>query len=120
MKSKKTLRIKYPEWHGGVNPNYIIGSNLLSIIAPQNEKDEEIEIKIDTNFSKKDKYEGIDYGESLLKELTEVYKILNEKSPSHIIIFGGDCSVSQAPFDYLKGKYGENLGIIWLDAHPDV
>ena len=120
MKSKKTLRIKYPEWHGGVNPNYIIGSNLLSIIAPQNEKDEEIEIKIDTNFSKKEKYEGIDYGESLLKELTEVYKILNEKSPSHIIIFGGDCSVSQAPFDYLKGKYGENLGIIWLDAHPDV
>ena len=56
MKSKKTLRIKYPEWHGGVNPNYIIGSNLLSIIAPQNEKDEEIEIKIDTNFSKKEKY----------------------------------------------------------------
>ena len=60
MKSKKTLRIKYPEWHGGVNPNYIIGSNLLSIIAPQNEKDEEIEIKIDTNFSKKDKFKGID------------------------------------------------------------
>lgn len=120
MKPKMTLRIKYPEWHGGVNPNYVLGSNLLSVIAPQNSKDEEVEIKIDTNFSKTDKFEGIDCGEALLNELNETYKILNEKSPSHIIIFGGDCSVSQAPFDYLKGKYGENLGIIWLDAHPDV
>ena len=36
--------------NGGVNQNYILGSNLLSIIAPQNSKDEELEIKIDTNF----------------------------------------------------------------------
>ncbi len=27
--------------------------------------------------------------------------------------------VSQAPFDYLHGLY-ENIGIIWIDAHPDV
>ena len=27
--------------------------------------------------------------------------------------------VSQAPFDYLHGKYND-LGIIWIDAHPDV
>ena len=120
MQSKKTLRIKYPEWHGGVNPNYVLGSNLLSIIAPPNPKDEEVEIKIDNNFSKTDKFEGIDCGEELLKELNQTYSVLKEKSPTHIIIFGGDCSVSQAPFDYLKGKYGENLGIIWFDAHPDV
>lgn len=120
MEVKKTLRIKYPQWHGGVNPNYILGSNLLSVIAPPNPKDEEVEIKIDTNFTKKEKYEGIDCGESLLNELNQAYTILKEKSPTHLIIFGGDCSVSQAPFDYLKGKYGENLGIIWFDAHPDV
>lgn len=27
--------------------------------------------------------------------------------------------VSLAPFDYLHGRY-PNLGIVWLDAHPDV
>lgn len=27
--------------------------------------------------------------------------------------------VSQAPFDYLHGRYA-NTGIIWVDAHPDV
>lgn len=32
---------------------------------------------------------------------------------------GGNCIVSQAPFDYLHGIY-ENAGIIWIDAHPDV
>ena len=74
MKPKMTLRIKYPEWHGGVNPNYVLGSNLLSVIAPQNSKDEEVEIKIDTNFSKTDKFEGIDCGEALLNELNQIYK----------------------------------------------
>ena len=120
MNPKKTLRIKYPQWHGGVNPNYILGSNLLSVIAPPNPKDEEVEIPIDSNFSKTEKLDGIECGESLLNELNHAYKILNEKSPTHVIVFGGDCSVSQAPFDYLKGKYGENIGIIWFDAHPDV
>jgi len=120
MNPKKTLRIKYPQWHGGVNPNYILGSNLLSVIAPPNPKDEEVEIPIESNFSKTEKMDGIECGESLLNELNHAYKILNEKSPTHIIVFGGDCSVSQAPFDYLKGKYGENIGIIWFDAHPDV
>ena len=120
MIPKKTLRIKYPQWHGGVNPNYVLGSNLLSVIAPPNPKDEEVEMPIDSNFSKTEKMDGIECGESLLNELNHAYKILNEKSPTHVIVFGGDCSVSQAPFDYLKGKYGENIGIIWFDAHPDV
>ena len=61
-----------------------------------------------------------DYFRLNVKKLNQAYKILNEKSPTHVIVFGGDCSVSQAPFDYLKGKYGENIGIIWFDAHPDV
>ena len=28
--------------------------------------------------------------------------------------------ISQAPFDYLKGKYGENIVIILFDVHPDI
>ena len=96
MTTKKTLRIKYPQWHGGVNPNYVLGSNLLSVIAPPNPKDDEVEIKVDSNFDKTDKFEGIDCGEALLDELNQAYNILNEKSPTHVIVFGGDCSVSQA------------------------
>ena len=120
MKPKKTLRMKYPQWHGGVNPDYVLGSNILSILAPQNPRDEQVEIFVETDFSKKEKFDGIDCGKQLLDELNQAYSILNEKQPTHVIVFGGDCSVSQAPFDYLKGRYGENIGIIWFDAHPDV
>lgn len=33
---------------------------------------------------------------------------------------GGDCAVSLAPFDYLSGRYGRDLGVVWLDTHPDI
>ncbi len=44
--------------------------------------------------------------------------ILPEK-PDRIITIGGNCMVSLAPFDYLHGLY-EHVGIVWIDAHPDV
>jgi arginase len=47
-------------------------------------------------------------------------EVLKEELPDEIITFGGSCLVSQAPFDYLHGKYGKELGVIWIDAHPDV
>ncbi|MGL5435843.1 MAG: arginase family protein [Lachnospiraceae bacterium] len=37
-----------------------------------------------------------------------------------MITFGGDCLVSQAPFAYLNERYEGKLGVLWLDAHPDV
>lgn len=33
---------------------------------------------------------------------------------------GGDCLVSQAPFAYLNERYAGKLGVLWIDAHPDV
>lgn len=44
---------------------------------------------------------------------------IEDAQPDKIVTIGGNCMVSQAPFDYLHGKYG-NLGLIWIDAHPDV
>ena len=41
------------------------------------------------------------------------------EKPDRVITIGGNCIVSLAPFDYLHGIY-ENVGIIWIDAHPDV
>ena len=44
---------------------------------------------------------------------------MQEKQPDKVIVFGGDCAVTQVPFDYLSGKYGNKIGLLWLDAHPD-
>lgn len=41
------------------------------------------------------------------------------RNPDKVVTVGGNCMVSLAPFDYLHGKY-ENVGIVWIDAHPDV
>lgn len=64
--------------------------------------------------------DGIDGGDVLLQQMNATKKALKEDNPDKVIVFGGDCSVSQVPFDYLHDKYGESLGIIWLDAHPDI
>lgn len=46
-------------------------------------------------------------------------EVIETAKSDKIITIGGNCIVSQAPFDYLHGIY-EDAGIIWIDAHPDV
>ena len=46
--------------------------------------------------------------------------MLRAGDPDRIVTFGGDCSVSAAPFAFLAGKYGDDAAVIWIDAHPDI
>ncbi|KAL7716690.1 arginase family protein [Entamoeba marina] len=112
VNSDKTLRLIFPEWQGGVNPK----------LSPNNGNSETIEVPVDKNYDRELKLEngGFFAGKVLCKQQTEARKILIEKAPKRVITFGGDCSVSQAPFDYLHKIYPENLGILWIDAHPDI
>lgn len=121
MSKTSVLRLIIPEWHGGVNPNYVFGSELLAHIAPANKNDEVVRIAVKTSFDEAlDVVEGIDGGNIILNQMKETKQVLNEKQPEKVVVFGGDCSVTQVPFEYLKQKYGDELGIIWLDAHPDI
>ena len=62
-----TLRLIIPQWQGGLNPNYVFGSELLACIAPPSTKDKTVKIKVSTDFDKKlNKINGIDGGEILL------------------------------------------------------
>ena len=40
MPQQKTLRLTYPQWQGGVNPNYVFGADLIAAIAPSSTTDE--------------------------------------------------------------------------------
>lgn len=118
---KKTIRLVLPQWQGGVNPDYVFGAEVLAFIAPPSKTDETIKVAVNEDFETLLKTENGVAGEKvLLAQLEETARILEIKSPDRVIVFGGDCSISQAPFDYLSGKYGEQLGILWLDAHPDI
>lgn len=116
---KKTVRLIYPQWQGGENPDYVFGAEMLSHIAPPCDEVERVEVSTDFNQSLQ-KVDGIIGGDQILANIKAVKRILEEKDADRVITYGGECSVSQGPFDYLSGKYGEKIGIIWLDAHPDI
>ncbi|MBP2623761.1 arginase family protein [Streptococcus oricebi] len=116
-----TLRLLLPQWQGGMNPHYVLGAELLALIAPPSDKAETVTVDVRKDFDKGLQTEkGVDRYQDLMNQLVATRQILERKQPDKIIAFGGDCSVSQAPFSYLLEKYGEKLGILWLDAHPDI
>ena len=118
--AKKTLRLTFSEWQGGMNPPYYAGSHILDWLAPKGDHMECAEVPVKTNFEDEIPItDGVAWKEELIEQQKAAYQICAEKNPDKIIVLGGDCSVEQAPFDYLHGKYPERTGIIWIDAHPD-
>lgn len=55
---------------------------------------------------------GIDAYQALQGQLTTVQGVLATKQPDKVLRVGGDCAVSLAPFDYLSGRYGRDLGVV--------
>lgn len=115
-----TLRLKVPQWQGGNNPAYSIGSDLLSFLVPKNLEQKDLTVPVPQYEQPLVKENGVTAQSIVAEIVTNTMTLIEEESPDKIITLGGDCLVSQAPFDYLHGKYGERLGIIWLDAHPDI
>jgi arginase len=118
---QKILRLIAPDWQGGNKKEYYFGSELLSWIAPKNENHKEVKLDIEMPSKDELKMENGVVAQSIVKKNVKLAtKVLEDEKPDKIITFGGTCLVSQAPFDYLHGKYKNELGIIWLDAHPDI
>lgn len=106
-----TLRLIMPQWQGGNNPPYYFGSKLLAWKAPEQKGVPEIEVPIDPYDGTRLPMEhGVAGRSILLRQLEAATKILEAYQPKRIIVFGGDCLVSQAPFAYLNEKHNGNLG----------
>lgn len=117
----KTIRLIAPDWQGGNKREYYLGAELLSWLAPNNDNQKEIKLAIEEPKNEELVKENGVIAQSIVKQNVQMAaKVLNEELPHKIITFGGSCLVSQAPFDYLHGKYKTELGVIWLDSHPDV
>lgn len=116
----KTIRLLYPDYVSGGLEQYFFGANLMSHILPENENQPIVKVEI-TPPNRKEKLvtDGI-YGKNeVIAGIKNATEKIEKENPDKIITIGGNCLVSQAPFDYLHGKYND-LGIIWIDAHPDV
>lgn len=117
----KTIRLIAPDWQGGNKSEYYFGAELLSWLAPKNENQKVVRIDIEKPKNIKLIKENGVVAQSIVKRnVCKAANILKEELPDKIITFGGTCLVSQAPFDYLHGKYGKELGVVWIDSHPDV
>ena len=116
----KTIRLLYPDHVSGGLDTYYFGANLLQYILPQNPNQPTIKVEIlPPDNKEKAVTNGIYSEDEVLKGIKDAQKKIAAEEPDRIINIGGNCIVSLAPVDYLHGKY-ENVGIIWIDAHPDV
>ena len=116
----KTIRLVYPDWMGGANKNYAFGSKLLSMLMPQTDKTEILEVPVNKDFDKELAVEEeVTEKSTLLRQQKVASAMLEAKAPEKIITIGGPCSAEQAPINYLHGLYPD-AGLIWIDVHPDI
>jgi arginase len=116
-----TLRLIMPQWQGGNNPPYSFGAKLLAWLAPESGNTPQVEVPVvPYDGSELPTENGVFAQTILLQQQRSARNIIEAYQPERIIVFGGDCLVSQAPFAYLNEKYDGKMGVLWLDAHPDV
>lgn len=116
----KTIRLLYPDYVSGGLEEYYFGAHLMERILPRNDAQPLVKVEISPPDGKEKSIQGGIYArDEVLSGIKDAMKKIEQENPDRIITIGGNCMVSQAPFDYLHGKY-ENTGIIWIDAHPDV
>jgi len=116
----KTIRLLYPDYLSGGLETYYFGANLLAHILPANEKQPLLKVEITPpNGQQYEVTDGIYAKNAVIEGIKKANMVIETAKPDKIITIGGNCIVSQAPFDYLHGIY-ENTGIIWIDTHPDV
>ena len=117
----KTLRLTAPDWQAGAKEDYYFGAQMLSMLAPKSDQHIERTIPVSAPSGVELQEEnGVVEQAATLANVSNAKSIIAEEQPDRIITLGGNCLVSEAPFDYLHGKYGDTLGIIWFDAHPDI
>ncbi|OOF57601.1 arginase [Rodentibacter myodis] len=114
------MRLLYPDFVSGGLETYHFGANLLAHILPLNPNQPLIRVNIaEPSGEQYPITDGIYAKEQVISGIKNAMEAIEMEQPDKIITIGGNCIVSQASFDYLHGRY-ENVGVIWIDTHPDV
>lgn len=134
----KTVRLLMPQWQGGYDESpfpgqiYPLGARLLAWLAPASDAPLiEVPVAMPPPLTTHDKSApsasppalkdgGVFFRQALLHQARAARHILEAHQPDRVITFGGDCLISQSPFAYLNERYTGKVGLLWIDAHPDV
>lgn len=117
---KSTLRLIMPQWQGGNDPAYRVGAGVLAAILPPPEGPVETIAVAEAAQDARPEERGIVMRSALLDLLDQARAAIARHTPEAIVTVGGDCLVDLAPIAYLGERYGDDLAVIWVDAHPDV
>lgn len=120
MTDSTTLRLHMPQWQGGNLAEYHLGSRLLSWLLPRGDGPQEtvpVPLPADGRLEIED---GILAKSALLAQARAARAAIERHRPDRILTIGGDCLVDLAPIAYLNKRYGGGIGVLWIDAHPDV
>jgi len=118
--SSKSLRLNMPQWQGGVEPTYGFGAELLRWLAPRHDGPEETVAVPGAGECSLEIERGIKARTPLLLQARAARAAIERHQPDRIVTLGGDCLVDLAPIAYLNRKHDGKLGVLWVDAHPDV
>jgi arginase len=132
--SGTTLRLVWPQWQGAPSDvvarltpelpfesaqlGYHLGSRLLQTIVPPTDGPEAV-VRVDTSRAALQTRDDIFARDVLLTQLRAALETISAHNPDRIVTLGGECSVSIAPFAYLASRYGSDLAVVRMDAHPD-
>lgn len=115
-----TLRLIFPQWQGGNNPPYYLGSHLLAWLSPKADGPvEEVSVP-EPDGAPLLLENGVIARQALLDQALRARTIIEKHQPARIVVLGGDCLVDLSPFAYLNERYDGDLAVLWVDAHPDV
>ncbi|TRW97900.1 arginase family protein [Paracoccus sp. M683] len=109
-----------PQWQGGNEPAYRFGADLLRWLAPAHDGPEETVAAPERDGQAPNMDRGIKWRADLLSQARAARAAIERHDPDRVVTLGGDCLVDLAPIAWLSRKYGDKLGVLWLDAHPDV
>lgn len=129
----KTIRMVYPQWQGAkiehwipeiADPavsarGYYLGARLLNFIAPRTDN-KTVEVPVSTDFGERVATDGVLDRDVIAAQTRAALDILDVENPDKVVVLGGECSVSVAPFTWLASKYGGDVAVVWIDAHPDI
>lgn len=120
-KMETTLRLNMPQWQGGNMQDYYFGSSLLAWLAPPADGPvETVPVPEPQPGETLEVEDGILGRKVLLRQARAARQAIERHRPDRIVTLGGDCLIDLAPMAYLNTRYGGDLGVLWVDAHPDV
>jgi arginase len=120
IEPNRVLRLNFPQWQGGDRPFYRIGGRVLAALAPDPQGAEETVPVPPATGTDRPADQGILSRAALLRQVDAALAAIDRHAPEAIVTLGGDCHIDFAPIVYLSERYGDDLAVLWVDAHPDI